>query len=155
MLAGGSSYVVAQESSDPPDPRELGQPVDYWNPSHSPDGAQILFESNLDGEETLDLYVMQADGGGLALLREDAQSPVWSPDGKGIAFSQPDGGDEEIFTIRADGTHLTRLTAHAGLDRLPNWSPDGRRIVFISEQDRRRGVFVMNDDGSNPHRLTP
>jgi TolB protein len=84
--------------------------VDYWNPSHSPDGAQILFESNLDGEETLDLYVMQADGGGLALLREDAQSPVWSPDGTQILFISAVDGDLELYVMNPDGTEVRQLT---------------------------------------------
>ena len=51
--------------------------------------------------------------------------PMWSPDGKWLAFRVQDGqGGEDIYAIRRDGTGLTNLTASG---KLP---PDGRPYVF-------------------------
>jgi Tol biopolymer transport system component len=67
-------------------------------------------------------------------------SPAWSPDGSRIAFSSarsmPPGfqGDQrfysEVYVMRADGSHVKRITFTPGVNELqPAWSPDGRRIV--------------------------
>jgi Tol biopolymer transport system component len=59
--------------------------------------------------------------------------------------------------MRADGTHVLRLTRRRGDELDPAWSPDGRAIVY---RDSRRGInnddeiYVMNADGSGQHDLT-
>lgn len=63
-------------------------------------------------------------------------------------------GNWEIYGINADGSGLTNLTNHAGLDRDPSWSPDGRRIAFASDRDGDRNIYVMDADGSNVDQLT-
>jgi Tol biopolymer transport system component len=60
---------------------------------------------------------------------------------------------DDIWTINADGTGLTRLTDHAGPDFDPSWSPDGTRIAYRSEHGDEPEIWVMNADGSNQHRL--
>jgi TolB protein len=67
---------------------------------------------------------MQADGGGLALLREDAQSPVLSPDGTQILFTSAADGELELYVMNADGTEARQLTHNDGSDYGPAWSPD-------------------------------
>lgn len=72
-----------------------------------------------------------------------------------IVFSRTnDAGGGDLFTIRADGTSLRRLTANrASYD--PAWSPDGRRIAFTAGSVRDRQLFTMAPDGSDVLRLTP
>jgi TolB protein len=70
-----------------------------------------------------------------------------------IVFSRK--GD--IWSARADGTGLRRLTSRRGDEFDPSWSPDGSRIVY---RDSRRGInvndeiYVMNADGSQQRNLT-
>lgn len=54
-----------------------------------------------------------------------AYSPAWAPNGRKIAFAAKPPGeeDQEIFTIRPDGTGLTRLTYNHHHDRNPDWGP--------------------------------
>lgn len=53
-----------------------------------------------------------------------SDSPAWSPDGRYVAFvSDRDGGDAELYLMRADGTAATRLTRSSGADWLPRWIP--------------------------------
>ncbi|HKU57874.1 MAG TPA: hypothetical protein VJP41_12740 [Gaiellaceae bacterium] len=68
-------------------------------------------------------------------------TPQWSPDGKTIAFAEQKGGwsdpaDDDIWTMRSDGSGATRLTDDGSRPSVfrayePSWSPDSRRIVFV------------------------
>lgn len=73
-----------------------------------------------------------------------------------IAFSDRDAsGDEEIFTIRPDGTGRRQLTRNTGLDSEPAVSPDGTRIAFASDAARNNvDIYIMNVDGTAKKRLT-
>ena len=95
--------------------------------------------------------------------------PVWSPDGKRLAFyglNEPkeNGGsvDSEVYTVNADGSNLVNLTNHTAWDFVRSWSPDGKKIVFRSWRSVLDGaepknvpdLYMMNPDGSDVDRLT-
>ena len=110
------------------------------NPSWSPDGSQIAFDSDRDGN--WEIYVMDADGSNPTNLTNNAaddQRPAWSPDGSKIAFhSNRDGNLDEIYVMDADGSNPIRLTNNTDNDHCPSWSPDGSKIAFRSFQGRQR-----------------
>jgi TolB protein len=66
-----------------------------------------------------------------------------------IAFDNFD----DVWTINADGTDLTRLTHSPGPDFDPSWSPDGTQIAFRSERSGESEIWVMNPDGTGQRRL--
>jgi len=81
--------------------------------------------------------------------------PVWSPDGRKIAYSYLTG-DYDIRVMRADGTRQRSLTSD-GSSQSPTWSPDGTRIAFAGYRGtdfRDLAIYVMNADGSDVKRLT-
>lgn len=80
--------------------------------------------------------------------------PVWSPDGRTIAFSSNRDGKNEIYVMDADGSNVRRLTSNLADDVNPMWSPDGQKISFDSERDGNREIYVMDADGGNQIRLT-
>lgn len=129
-------------------------------PAWSPDGDQIAFISNRDGEPSTgsNLFVMNSDGTGLIQLTdnsEEAGAPVWSPDGSRIAFGQGTDAIGEVYAVNPDGTVLTNLTNNPAADGDPAWSPDGSQIAFVSDRaDEDPEIFIMEADGSDPTRVT-
>jgi TolB protein len=61
---------------------------------------------------------------------------------------------DDVWTIDADGTDLTRLTHSPRPDFDPSWSPDGRQIAFRHERSDEPEIWVMNADGTGQRRLT-
>lgn len=98
----------------------------------SPDGTRIVFSAQ--GA----LWIMAAKGGFAQRItdwRVEPTHPVWSPDGKTIAFQNyaPEG-NFHIWTITPDGKKLTELTTGPYDDREPAWLPDGSGLVFSSDR---------------------
>ena len=79
--------------------------------------------------------------------------PVECKDKK-IAFSSNRDGNPEIYTMKLDGSEVTRLTNNSVYDGEPAWSPDGARIAFTSARDGNSDIYVMNADGSEQTQLT-
>ncbi len=92
-------------------------------PTWSPDGRQIAFESDLDGDP--EIFVMNADGSGVRQITHNTiwdEGPAWAPDGTKLAFSSgPNNLDLDIHTMNLDGTDVRRLTTSPGRDESPDW----------------------------------
>jgi Tol biopolymer transport system component len=71
-----------------------------------------------------------------------------------IAFVSYRDGNSEIYTMKPDGSHVTRLTNNSETDDSPAWSPDGTRIAFVEYREGIADIYVMDADGSNVTRLT-
>jgi len=84
----------------------------------------------------------------------------WRADGRRLAFDYFDAdGNEQIATVRSDGSDLREITSGPGGHEVPSWSPDGRRIVFDSGEgdpntpDFHTRLWTMRSDGSHPRPL--
>jgi TolB protein len=140
----------------PGTPRPIGPQAQLRNPSWSPDGQWLVFESN--AASFRDLYRLDLASGSILRLTDDPQGnfePAISPDGQRIAFVSSRDGNAEIYVMTSDGGSPQRLTHALGDDSAPTWSPDGRTIAFLSARERERGidVFVMDGDGAGQRPL--
>jgi dipeptidyl aminopeptidase/acylaminoacyl peptidase len=71
-----------------------------------------------------------------------------------IVFETNRDGNEEIYTMNADGTNRVDLTRNPADDTDPRWSADGSRIVFASNRTGNYQIYTMNADGSGVARVT-
>src|ERR1051325_10274309 len=109
--------------------------------------GRIAFHSSRDGD--FDIYIMNADGSGVTQLTKNTVNefdPIWSPDGKQIAFGRCLDVCDAVV-INADGSG-ERVLFHDGFPRA--WSPDGTRMAFSTNGE----VYVMNADGTGVTQLT-
>lgn len=96
--------------------------AEEYHPEVSPDGQQIVFMSNRDGNH--EIYVMNIDGSNprrLTFNEVRDSTPTWSPDGSQILFTSNDPnteGERNLYLINKDGTGLRKFIERAGA---PAW----------------------------------
>jgi TolB protein len=128
----------------------------------SPDGRMIAFVSSR--EKQSDIYIMELGSRKTTNLTQHPSGdfrPSWSPDGKSIAFSTDRDSKKpkpaftlwhstEVYTIRVDGSALTRRTFMNTYAGCPSWSPDGKKIVVYEAalQEVRNMNTVMKTDAT-------
>ncbi len=131
------------------------------SPDLSPDGTQIVFVSDRDGDQ--ELYMMDVDGTNLRQLTHNSTRdswPIWSPDGTQIAYLSSSEDNVDLMVINIDGSSTHNLTQGVGNNREPSWSPDGQKLAFIfyqaktEENPRKYQVSVIDADGHNWIQLT-
>ena len=135
-------------------------------PKWSPDATKVAFARTSARGATI--MVAKADGTKVIDITPSPSTlsvwnidPAWSPDGTRIVFASDLDGNYDLYTIRADGYGLTRLTKTAApIQNLePDWSPDGSTIVFSRvgydlTKTAAGGLFVVSASGTPPRRLT-
>ena len=93
----------------------------------SPDGTEIVFCYKGD------IYKVSAKGGTATQLTTQESyesSPVWSPDGKQIAFASDRQGNFDVFVMPSDGGAAQRLTTNSAGEIPSAFTPDGKYILF-------------------------
>jgi Tol biopolymer transport system component len=110
------------------------------------------------GAHNPDVYAVNPRTGNerrLTNAPEPDSNPIWSPDGKRVAFdSLRDPGDRNVWVLEADGSY-TNLTNDRRENAFAAWSPDGGRIAYSVGPIGSREIWVMDSrDGTGRRRLT-
>ena len=112
----------------------------------SPDGGSVAFWERRTHE---DLYIVDVATGQETQLTDDVafdRGPVFAPDGSRLAFFSNRDEGWAVWTIRPDGTGLTRAVTGAGW-MLPRWSPDSRRLAVYDLELDRVAIVTLGEDG--------
>jgi Tol biopolymer transport system component len=126
----------------------LGAPTgDYAHVRASRDGTRLAIDTD-DGRNANIWIYRLAEKSALQrfTIGGNNRLPVWSPDGRFLAFQSDRGGDLAIYRQRVDGADpAERLTAAVEGERhLPeSWSPDGRHISFAVQRDSRYRLHTL------------
>src|SRR5947209_404639 len=127
LLAVNAPSVFAQLS--PPTQKPI---VGARMPALSPDGKTLAFVYRGD------IWIAPAKGGRATPLTSHIETdafPLFSPDGKWIAFGSKRNGNWDIFAIPAEGGSARQLTYASGSEIPFGWSPDGKNLLFSSKRD--------------------
>jgi TolB protein len=153
-----------------PDGTDFSQVTQGRDGNISPDGKKIVYTQK--GVNGFGVWTMDADGKNRKqVVPNESQiggiAPVWSSDGKRIAYSGQVGEYAEIFICNADGSALQQLTDLKKISSSPAFSPDNQYITFrvtdfaywreegakhkaYSEKAAdKRPVFIMKADGKD------
>lgn len=148
VAASGSWFSVSGQTVSAPPQLSFGEP------GISSDGREIAFVSGGD------IWTVPATGGDARLLvAHDATEsrPLFSPDGRTLAFVSTRTGAGDIYVLTVDTGTVHRVTADDGLEQLDSWSRDGRWIYFSSTSRDIAGmndVFRVSADGGTPLAVT-
>lgn len=148
----GSSRWIAMDP-DGANPRKVEGQAAIWRRGErgfSPDGKRRA--DDFAGQ----ISVTDLDGNHPKALtgQDDNRFPVWSPDGKWIAYSSGRGGASHVYVVDAEGRGERRITDGDGYHHSATWSPDSRRLAFVSTKFGSEGICVIDLDGKNLKRLT-
>ncbi len=125
LLVGALLSISNAQTNEPLGPNS--EPLWLRYPSISPDGQTIAF--SFEGH----LFLVPANGGLAQPLTAGPAhdtAPVWSRDGKSIAFASDRYGHYDVYLVSVEGGEARRLTTYSS-DAIPTtFTPDGKFVVF-------------------------
>ena len=155
MASGGNTDIYSIPAAGGGTPRRLtdGPGIDVGG-SYSPDGSQVVFESDRSGSQQC--YVMNADGSNqrrISFFGGRCATPEWSPRGDQIAFTHI-VGDLRVAVMNPSGGGMRHLT-DGWQDEAPTWSPNGRIVQFFRTRQGSGEASIWQVDltGRNERRL--
>ncbi|MCL4729456.1 MAG: PD40 domain-containing protein, partial [Planctomycetes bacterium] len=121
-------------------------------PALSPDGKTLAFVH--DG----DIWSVPAAGGEarrLTITVDNDGDPMFSPDGRHLAFRSRRHGSDDVFIMPAAGGPATRLTFSDAAEIPCCWLPDSSGVIFMAVlRDGARDLWVVRTDASEPWPIT-
>ncbi|MGD8623761.1 MAG: hypothetical protein PVF47_14015 [Anaerolineae bacterium] len=171
--AASPSPVASPTQSQTPTPEPPTATATAAPPTATPTPRPqwIAFETKRGSTGDYEIFAMAPDGSRLTNVSSswaDDVAPVWSPDGRRIAFvsfrhtltGKWGVGKGAIYVMDFDPAtgkrqgEAWRVTDDGGTDGWPTWSPDGQRIAFHSDRGDNWDIWIVNVDGTGLTRLT-
>ena len=132
----------------------LGERALYGETVLSPDGSRVAVITRDLENESADLFVLDVASGAKTRLTntprtEFAMAPVWSPDGKRIAYVTIKKGQEGIYVRAANGEGSEELLYKnpGAFMNLNDWSSDGKLLTFAVSDLKGGALYLLPLDG--------
>ena len=130
---------------------------DDVSPALSPDGTQVAFASNRDGN--WDLYVLTLESGEITRVTNSPEyeaAPSWSPDNQWLACEiyRDENLDIAIVSLVNDEQEPIPVTDEPASDHSPAWAPDGRHVAFVSNRGGDSDIWLADLDKTGEERYT-
>ncbi len=119
-------------------------------PTLSPDASTIYFSYQGD------IWKVSSSGGQalrVTALTGEETFPRVSPDGKWLAFTSNQYGNNDVFLMPIQGGEIKQLTFHDGTDEVDSWSWDSKQIYFTSNRYNSVGSYQVSIEGGTAKRL--
>lgn len=156
---GSNSNIYVRDLRSRRTKRLTNSPSIDTAPCFSPNGREIVFESDRGGRKQI--YVMDANGLNVRRIsfgNGSYSTPVWSPRGDLIAFTKQYKGRFMIGVMRTDGS-AERILTEGFHNEGPTWAPNGRVLMFFREAPGVQGgptLYTVDLTGYNErHVQTP
>lgn len=104
-------------------------------------------------KEDFRIKLIRTENPSATAVLTNASAAAFAPDGK-IYFSSIMSGNDEIWSIDADGGNQRQLTNNAADEFAPIVSPDNNSVFFVSNKSGSAQLWRMNTDGSNQTQMT-
>jgi tol-pal system beta propeller repeat protein TolB len=115
----------------------------------------IAFVSSRDGNDEIYGYTLDGQLINLTTHTENDRAPVWSPDGRRIAFTRQSTNVREVMVLDLQRGTIDNVSTHTDADDFePAWSPDGTRLAFTSNRDGDDEIYVVRADGRSLQNVT-
>ena len=142
-----------------PEPIAAGVDVSMDLPHLSADGNALVFRSKIQSVNpaAIDFDPATERAGAVRLLQHTTRQLLpasVSPDGRWLALYNLNERQQDIFTMRSDGSALTHLTDDDARDWFPHFAPDGSTVEFISNKGGAYQGWSIRPDGSGRAQIT-
>jgi Tol biopolymer transport system component/DNA-binding winged helix-turn-helix (wHTH) protein len=129
------------------------------DPAFSSDGNRVAFRRISFVPGISGIWVKQIGGDELTQITSSASDccPVWSPDGRSVAFSRLSDDGRTIYTVPASGGTLRRLyfTRRGSKDAKLDWAPDGTTIAFVAGiSQKTSAIFLLSVEDGKTRQVT-
>lgn len=134
-----SCVLPAPAQLPPPDDKPA---VGARMPALSPDGKRLAFVYRGD------VWVSDSSGGRAYPVTNHVELdayPVFSPDGKWLAFSSLRNGNWDVLVVPTTGGAARQMTFASNGEIATDWTPDGKSLLFVTSYDSPNSILYALD----------
>ena len=129
------------------------------DPAWSPEGTWVAFAALDENGVSQGLFIGNPSGvDRIPITQSPDRFPVWSPNGKKLAFVSTRDENPEIYVLKIgnDGPdgQARRVTENPAGDFAPEWSPNNKDVAFLTDRSGGQDIYVVSEKGENVRALT-
>ncbi len=141
MAKGNNLRFVAHQIADVIYEELIGEPGAFAT------RITYITVKKIGNKKRYQLEMADADGYNPVILLESSQpilSPVWSPNGRQVAYVSFEKGNSAIYVQTISTGHRKSVSSGRGINSSPAWSPDGSKLAMTLSKDGNPEIYIKN-----------